>query len=381
MDIFLSKWRKTIDFCILQAYNQNKFSGIVEGKCGLILLYAQLYQIYKEEYYLKKVYELTDHIMETNLNNYSLGYGVAGIAWTINSLKDFKLFANMDDWFIDVDQFLEQEYFNAIQNNNMDYFEGAAGILFYFLERKNFSLDKMDKYIKNFCDYIRVRLNQKDWIELKFDRKRNEYYKVMNLGVPHGLTGILLILLLIKEKTPFNTNYLIMEVINLIFSFEIKSSPYICHFPYIYKNDNTKVFSTIGWCFGDLMVGYALLKAGIILRNEYYFHYGEKILIDTIPRENQFKEKLILCHGFTSLAYIYENVYYKTKNNIFKTRSIYYQKKSIELFEVRYQKYIYDNNDIFFKNPSLFAGYSGFFLSLLSWNYNHVNNWLNCLLL
>ncbi len=175
-------------------------------------------------------------------------------------------------------------------------------------------------------------------------------------------------------------------IVELLLSFEVKQSLYRSHFPLIYGENNTdnQKLSTIGWCYGDLMASYAIYKAGIVLRNRGYADYGMKILIETVNRDNLFKEKLVLCHGFPSMSHIYKHIYSKTGNKIFETRSLYSQKQAMDLFLLRYEKYQEEAIvDSFFEEPSLFAGYTGYFLSLIAWNTNNnkMNNWLNCLLL
>lgn len=382
------RWLKIINSCTSNSKEQSIYSGLADGKCGLVLLAAQLYQLSNNHHYYRNiVYRVTDSLLdkiETN-NNYSLGYGIAGVAWTIDKIKDYNFFSDLDDWFYDTDSILANEYFRNLDAGNIDYYEGAMGILFYFLDKEYYSKNKLDSYILSFCNYISTCSQKEDWIESKYNHKKNKYYDAINLGVPHGITGVLLILLLIKEKRGTAIDAEIEMIVELLLSFEIKHSPYHCHFPLTYGKDNieSQKFSTIGWCYGDLMAGYAIYKAGIVLRNKEYAYYGMKILIETVDRENHFKEKLVLCHGFTSMSYIYRHIYNITGNNIFKTRSLYSQRQAIDLFFLRYKKYKEGIVDSFFEDTSLFAGYTGYFLSLITWytNDDKMNNWLSCLLL
>lgn len=381
------KYFKIIDDIIEDYTNQSHpktlSSGIVTGRCGLLLLYYQLYNLSKKTTYLNKLHEESDRIIDSCNENYSLGYGVAGIAWTINLINTSKVFDNTDIWFEEIDMLLETEYIKQIKLNNLDYFEGASGILFYFLNRENFPTKKLDRYIILFCKCILTHNKKEDWFELKFDPKEKRIDNTINLGVPHGITGIVLLLLMAKEKRGTDCDLIICNLLNLILSFETKSPSHkLFNFPLVYRENRPDLFSSIGWCYGDLMIGYSLLKSGILLKNKTYYNRGIDILLESIYRDNHYNEKLILCHGFPSLSHIYEEIYRITKNELFKNKSIFYKNISMQIFNNKYREYQSKHNDIFFTNPSIFTGFTGFLISLIKWNTNQTNdNWLKCLLL
>jgi len=380
-EFVFEKWRNIINFCLKNSKESTDFSGLVNGKCGVILLCAQLYQVFKDKFYLDRLYKESDAIMSLHNANSSLGYGVSGVAWTMNLIGKFQLFSETEDWFTEVDLFLEMEFFRKIQESNVDYFEGAMGILFYFLEKENYPKDKLDSYIASFCKYVSNHAQKEDWIKTQFNAKENKINNVINLGVPHGISGVLLLLLIIKEKRETSNNDSLIEtIIELIISFELKNENKYSYYPLVYGYD-TQNFSIMGWCYGDLMVGYAIYKAGMLLNIPRYVVYGMDILVASTFRGNNFKDKLVLCHGFTSLFYIYHCIYHKTKNEIFKIRSLHWKNKAIELFSLRYKKYLKCGEDDFFENSSLFFGYPGFFLTLSHDENNFGKDCLNCLML
>ena len=382
MRSMLDQWEVIIKSCFKDSRELSHVSGIVNGNCGLMLLYAQLYSLTKNEYYLDELYKESDCAIGKCKGDYSLGYGLAGISWTISLLCQLQLFSDAEDWLLEADSLLEDAYFQKIREQNIDYYKGALGILFYFLNKEDYPSDKLDDCIAIFCEYVSKRHRREDWMERKFDFKEREYYEAINLGVPHGITGVLLLLLLIKEKRGANIDSLIETILELLLGFENEQTHDLCHFPSAYRKDVTRHFSTIGWCYGDLMIGYAALKAGILLHNSKYVDWGMNILTESTYRDSHYGENLVLCHGFTSLSHVYHSIYTKTGNKIFEVRSSHWRNKSLSLFEHRYQKYKKEGKDSFFENPSLFFGVSGFFLSLISWERNEgTNDWMKCLLL
>lgn len=380
---FFSLWEANLTYCLNKSVKREyTTSGLINGRSGLILLYAQLYDFSGKELYLKKFYEEVDLMIEAPCDNFSLGYGIASFAWIMHLVEDFNLFSDIFSWFANIDTLLESTYFKCLEDSNTDYFEGALGILFYFLERKNYPKHRIEKYIKSFCDYLNIRKTKEDWMQQEFEPSKNLSYEAINLGVPHGLTGVLLLLLKIKEKGYDNIDLIISDVLELILQFELHNKEHgYPHFPMSYRPQEPQNISTIGWCYGDLMIGYASYKAGILLQEKKYTDYGLNILLESTSRDSHFKDKLVICHGYPSLAHIYRHIYFETQNKIFWDRSTYWRKKSVSLFRSRYENYLESSKDEYFENPSLFYGFSGFFLSELAFENEHYINWTNCLLL
>ena len=74
-----------------------RYCGIILGSAGVILSLAGLYHTNRDIRFLDKLYRILDEEAENNRHNFSLGYGVAGLAWSI-SLLDDKLLENKHEW-------------------------------------------------------------------------------------------------------------------------------------------------------------------------------------------------------------------------------------------------------------------------------------------
>jgi len=205
------------------------------------------------------------------------------------------------------------------------------------------------------------------------------------LGVPHGITGIILILLSIKEKNIVNLNFdsLIHYFVTKLFENEnINNSEYYFA-PTIRSDSNNYSRSVLAWCYGDLTSGYAIFKTGLLLNEEKYINIGLKILKDTTRRNDNHDEKLSLCHGYPSILCVYDELYRKTDDLVFyeaakKWKVLIYD----ELIDAFARKN-YKNKDIysFCKNTSLFQGFPGLMLSILTNKDDKINEWKKCLLL
>jgi len=359
--------------------SNHKGKGIVIGGSGLALCWAYLYYQMEDESYYSKLDNILAAIMYRPSTDLTLGKGLAGIAWTISLIKQLGILDGGQDWLRNIDLILEEGYKAMLVADNTDYFSGATGLLFYFLNR-NGEYSKLSDISQLFISHIEANI-EKDERKKPYPGTDNKNYNI-NLGVPHGITGLLLMLLLIKEKNILEIDQLIIRLTEKLLSYRDKTDKCPYYFPSRISEDKHPYPSITSWCYGDLMAAYALLKAGLLLRQKRYYALSLKILQDTLTRERTHPDALVLCHGYTSLAHIYYQIFRITGNNVFHGRAEYWKSKSIQNFEECWLDYKTTNNySGFFENPSLFFGVPGFFLSLLAWNSSTYVKWVKCLLL
>ncbi|MCC8145862.1 MAG: hypothetical protein LIO93_05360, partial [Bacteroidales bacterium] len=203
----------------------------------------------------------------------------------------------------------------------------------------------------------------------------------INLGVPHGITGILLLLLLIKEKNILNVDDQILKLAKLLLSFQ-RTDFDECSFPSKIVEGKEWMRSYISWCYGDLTTAYALLKTGILLDIKEYKELSLTILHKTIKREDYFHDSLVLCHGYVSNALIYNKIYELTQDKCFLNVTDNWKSLAKDLFEKQYNSFLERNeHNEFFEDSSLFYGFPGLFLAMMSWEKEIDLQWSNCLLL
>ena len=354
---------------------KTNYQGLVSGKIGLALSCSYFYDLTKKDFYHECLHDLLTESIESCKHNCTFGYGLAGVAWMVELILHKKdIFQNADEWLEDVNKILKQNLYSYLADNNFDLFSGGNGIIFYFLTMKNHK--KNEEVINDYIRYLSERINKGQWAS---DYSNTGKLDVINLGVPHGLTGILLILLLINENTCADVNCLIEKVADKIFSYCKTDSFY--HFPSsIPENKGSKSF--IGWCYGDLMTGYAFLKMSIKTNISKYRDLSLSILIDSTKRTDCHSHVLPLCHGLSANALIYKSVFQITGKEIFIEASKKWESLAIASFQAKSEEYFKEKSHIdFFENPSLFYGSPGFYIALLTLENMIDDNWSKCLLL
>jgi hypothetical protein len=378
-----------LNFKANSKYNYSDY-GVVEGFSGLILAVLELYEKTKDDSLLDYLNELLDTYDE-KINIHDFGYGSVGFLWILDIINKKGFIDNTNDYYNYLEPVLIYEFKKKIYANNVDYFDGAVGILFYFLSKDNADLKILQSLVDQFVNRILKTIKEDGWYKYELYKPTGKLRKVINYGVPHGITGIVLILLKIKEKNYRIDDNLIKEMVNylikgeLIHFVEFKTVTHYFPTQLIFNDSNKFSISGLAWCYGDLMAGYAILKAGKILKNDDYYNYAIKILENTLLQEYVHTQKLVLCHGYTSLSHIYIKIFQITGIDIFLQKADYWEKVAKKEFLDSYKQfqesgYLGD----YFENPSLFFGFPGFILSVLKWekgNQSEKEDWLDCLLL
>ena len=232
-----------LDILYDERLNKEKgYNGIARGSSGLLLCSVQRYVETREIEDKNEVYTLIDRLTCQPINYCSFGYGLAGFAWIINSIKKVDLYKNVNEWLEEYDTILEKYYQLMLYKKDLDYFRGASGILFYFLERG--FLHK--NIIKPYVDCLHERENG-ILPSYYIGRDKNN----INLGTPHGITGVILILLKIKEQGVYPVDSLIMDLLDELLSFQRIECSY--HFPGTVSGENESE-SGLAWCYGDFLV-------------------------------------------------------------------------------------------------------------------------------
>jgi hypothetical protein len=371
-----------LNSCYINQHPDNqKYVGIVRGKSSLIICYLFNYIDSGEKKYLNRMYDLLNESIDKCKNNCSFGYGISGFAWILNMVKKKGCLETEKNLLDPIDSLLLKECKLMILKENFDYFRGASGILFYFLNQDEFP-KKANEILTLYIEKIEEKIENKEWFK-HFYYPEKQLQEGINLGVPHGICGVLL-LLLIKEKGIKEINTIIRLVTEKTLTHKTGDDKEFTFPSFVFKEENERYArSSLAWCNGDLMIAYAVLKSGILLKDEMYQNQAMSILSQTLERDDFHPQNLTLCHGHISLSHIYHKIFELTDDKRFQQKSEHWKIMSTEVFHKLYQEYSTEvlHKD-FFENSSLFHGIPGYYLSLFAWkDSQRYGDWLNCLLL
>jgi len=165
-----------------------------------------------------------------------------------------------------------------------------------------------------------------------------EYSSTINLGLPHGMCGIILFLLRTIKKYGRDQEIFhgCLTAIKWIIE-KIEETNY--KLPYIYY-PTTNGSGRIGWCYGDLTIAYALLSFHRMYNFEPAWKCGWQ-LIEMITRREmestgiKFYQKynyydICFCHGTAGVAYMFWKLYNLTGKETLDEQSGFWLEKTVD---------------------------------------------------
>lgn len=366
--------------CVKQIENKQKSFGIVQGSAGLALCCAHYYSITKDE----KYYEWMEKLLlnsakkSNHSQNFSLGYGLAGFAWSIEQIAELNLLEGVDSWLSDINTQLMVGFVLHEQHKDLDFFIGFAGILHYFLLIGN--IPKIETFADAFIKIIDEKIKNNDFWNKGYDANDNAV-KALNFGIPHGIAGWVLLLLIIKEKNIRDTSSQISSLVDVLLSYKY-SEDKSCIFPSIIYEDEIVDANHIGWCYGDLVTSYTLLKTACVLERKDLEDLAFETIDRTLKRTDIIIDDLSLCHGYISVSVLFQKLYNLTSQTRFDELSKKWLSQAEEVFKKQYAEYQENGQHAsYFEETSLFMGFPAFFLSMLQQEGKIDNKWCNCLML
>lgn len=300
--------------------------------------------------YLERV---NNSLLQNNIYDISLFDGLCGVGFAANCMSDngkqYQSFIrNLNEHILNIADRNMLKYKKMPLNETIyDIMYGLTGIVNYLLNFKSESrvkntLSNILQYLVDICTTsidgvpkFAIRVNQSQMFSLS----NNSRMRYVNLGVAHGIPGILLILCKSYELGIYVDNQL--EAIKYL-------SEYI--FNNCVKNNNTIFWESqkiIGienyeavpardaWCYGTPGVAYSLLIASKLLDNDEM----NKLAIDAMKLSlNRLREVIspTFCHGLSGLCCLARKFHEHTNDNYFYEMYIKLLKNILDLYSDQY---------------------------------------------
>lgn len=246
---------------------------------------------------------------------YSLCDGITGILYLEYALKNNNKEGVLDDeTLLFIEDIVTKWALRQTELNNWDFLHGSLGVVFVLLQNDQAIQNKSDfilRFLKSFSNH------KKEFNSLVY-YDSSIYPNRVNLGIPHGLPGIIIILTLLKKHT---NNTIIDNTIEDCVTFletiyKLNNNPVYSFSSFYHFDDYSKnVKSRIAWCYGDLIYIYlsCFLKShSIELFSEQVF----KEIFTKIKKRKKVEDTLsidnCLCHGNSGNALMEKIINSKT---------------------------------------------------------------------
>jgi len=372
--------------------------GLLTGASGIALFQFYYAHLFDEETQIDLGIEIITKIMDTIREGYSFPTycdGITGACWTLEKLME-ESFLELDDpdLLANLDTYLYDLMLQNLNNKNYDFLHGAIGYGVYFLKRyenttssalkKNYE-EYLYKLIQGLKNTSNTDNNGRYW-DYTFNNDNKEI--CCNLSLSHGIASIINFLSRLGIHQVFYPKVvpLINETVQYLLNHKSKNPLSTYTFPHWVSEDTG--ISRLAWCYGDLGIGISLLRAGELLKNDEMYEEAMTVLKHTTKRKNRKEAGIIdsgLCHGVYGVLLIYNFLYKKTKDVLFKEATDFWAEQALDMatHQNGYAGYMGWKGEKKQWEPDtcILEGIAGMGLAILSYLFPEKITWDECLLI
>ncbi len=320
--------------------------------------------------------------------SWNFSSGLAGILWAYNYLsKNNEISVSwaqkIRERLIDV---IYQNSISELKHGHYDYLHKGLGPIVYFLDQ---NIDTINKYIAKVLKTLNSKAENVDegitWIDI--ERRTLDKKETYNLGLSHGIASIIALLSLVIEKDQSKVAQEMLERVVGWLLAQKDNEPAKYLFPFSCPAQKPYI-GRVAWCYGDLGISVALLRAGMITSNDKWYNEAINIAINAAKIRGAKSGVLdaCFCHGSAGNAHIFNRLYQYTNIENFKEAAIYWFMQTLDFYD-KHGYFKVMRRDINTKKPKfeteygILEGIAGVGLALLSAITDIEPKWDRCLLL
>ncbi|MBB5441360.1 lantibiotic modifying enzyme [Pedobacter sp. AK017] len=369
--------------------------GLFTGKLGLSLFLAYYAQFKKSEADMDNAVQIVEHMFDQtsfNAEYYNLSTGFSGLDWLLEHYNHTGILeVNTDEVFAGHDQELYERMMAELARYHYDYISGGLGIFMYFLAKAQ--TEQTRAWLANGMDLLEKMSVSKNGLVSWYDydiQNANVNFERKNLGLSHGIPGILAVLVraYAKDVSRKKTMMLIRRTADYLLSLYDENSSGISIFAhYDIAGKAPELNSRLAWCYGDLGICLALTQANTVLKDDKIEGLIRRSLSHAVKRRDS-TETLVhdsaLCHGAAGAAHIFHHFYRRYLNPDLKAAAEYWYQVSLDeyAFKDGAESFQRDANLPTYANSIGFLeGISGIGLAYISYLKPELSGWDEILLI
>ncbi len=310
--------------------------SLMNGIAGISVFYFN-YSLStgKKEYQILGQQLLNSIIDQLNSNTFrplqtfhSYSTGLAGVAFTFHHLKECGYIDDkMDTDFDEIDELLVENAIKDFNHGISDFLHGPMGVLYYLIKKSTSDNIHIQTNIL-FNEFLRCSVRDQKGLRISNMILEDVHVQDFDIGLAHGLTGILLVFLKyynksndlrLKELIESGLVYILSLERPLVVTGQNSLYPISVDESVGFVEKNIKNYKgRLAWCYGDLNIAWLLINAGKVFNNEYYYSKGVEIGLHTLSRSLNYSDHQVgdvfFCHGTSGVAYFYKRLFVKTGN-------------------------------------------------------------------
>lgn len=366
--------------------------GFLGGSLGLLYYYYYAAGALQDESLYDKADALLEQVFD-NLNHdkglllgYTFSEGAAGLGYILNNLQQNELLDfDIDTELAGIDQYIYDSALAHMATTEVDYLHGAMGALHYFSSRVQTPV--INQYVNGLTEaFCAAAISDSDGIYFLNSSLERLNDKKIDLGLAHGLSGLLLLLIdawpHVKNKE--QVEKIIREGIAFILRQEqpvsLTKDEY-SFFPFYLELDPQSSFrmDRLAWCYGDLNTVLLLYRAGKLLGTNTYIHTADRIGQQSVSRKDEgttLSMDTHFCHGSAGLAQFYKCLYQESENPVYLDAYHYWIAVTVNLIDREIEEKKYAANPV-----SVLEGWPGVGLVLAEYIAGQPMSWSKAFLL
>lgn len=377
MEYTATNYLNKLTYQISQASYDN--DGLFGGKLGLVWQSYYQWQATREyahqEQCLRVLGEIFENLNQDNpqLSGAALSVGAAGFCYVVTMLhRQGWLEFDLNETLADLDAFAYESALEMIAQRKLDFWHGAFGVLFYFLERLSNPLlrQRAEVLVQKIVDEV-----QGDDDGLWFPNILSpEDESVINLSLSHGQTAFMLVLMQAAKKgvqTELATS-VVWRGVNFVIKHHQSANmeTEFSLFPLTLNADTEegKFNNRLALCYGDLNLLLLMYRAADFLQRPDLRRQADLCGVSTVRRQTE-KATLVsdshVCHGAAGVAQLYYTLYKLTNHEAYYRAYQTWIDKTIALLDHDLEKKTFKGQE-----GSLLNGYVGIQLVLLGYIYH-----------
>lgn len=301
-------------FSELERYRGSEI-GLLNGDAGHLLFdwyFQKHFEGYLNNSYFEDRLETIQSSIGLATTDLSICKGITGVAWLFELILRESGEAYSCSFNDPTDRLLESLTEPANWEGEIEFILGISGLSPYASRRlQNGRGGRIIENIYN-VHLSNVSFFGNDEASWETPHKsvyrlnRDEEYQEFNLGLAHGIPGIILSLIPAAsiESTRSEAKDLILKASKWLIQ-QKNESPKQSTFGYV-SGDNAT--SRLAWCYGDLGIAIALARAGVCLQNEHLKREALEIALNAATRDIQSSgvDDASICHGSSGIIMLFD---------------------------------------------------------------------------
>lgn len=356
--------------------NQIKFNliGLRDGIAGISLFKFILGSFFEDEKFKNEGNQLLIKAVEKLNSGYVSGAlytELLEIAWLIEVMKNNQLLdLDVGNVTEDLEEIFLEFYYENLTKENYDPITGVLSFGYYFLE-KSYN-EKYCEKLNEIVDFLYKIIKTNEDQSMYFVSKLKEVDEIY-LGITHGSSVVILFLIDCYEKLNLKNKELSLKMISglLLYLYKRQYQNHFQLFPVTMSEHKYSSTYSKNYCYGDIGVIYAILRAEKFLSNDTGLMNATK-LIKEFHEKGYDKPFLVagygLLYGSAGLAMLSREIFNMTNDKFSLEMHNYHIDKILKKFKpcdefLGYSGYW--NQSIAHTNLSFFEGIVGIGLELI----------------